>query len=133
MNFYTYNSFEKKSGALTFAEAEEIYSELTGLVEIAGQETQELWDEFVKVAVTYAGTRGTWLLLSSQEKAAIDDRRTNEHDAVIYQLTLLKRIFDKQGLPAEWFDQLRLDSVRARKRFGDFACYVAYIYGVNAR
>lgn len=133
MELYTYQDFTKHKSGLTFAAADQIYSELVGLVEIAGREVASDWKSFLDACVTYAARRGRWLLLSAKQKGAIDDQRTSEHDNVILTLTIVRRQLARLDLPTDWFDKLALDPVQERKRLGDFACYVAYVYGVNAR
>lgn len=133
MEHYTYQDFTKKSSALDFEQAGAIYQQLVDLVELAGREAEELWADFLDVSVTYTARRARWLLLSRAEKVAVDNQRTNEHDAVIYTLTVVKRYLEQADLPTDWYEELTLNSVQARKRIGDFACYVGYVYGVNAR
>ena len=58
-----------------------------------------------------------------------DESRTVSHNKVIYQLKILKGLASEQGNDVAWFEQFNDD----RKRIGDFACYVAYIYALNAR
>lgn len=53
--------------------------------------------------------------------------RTVTHNKVIYQLKILKGLASEQGNDVAWFEQFNDD----RKRIGDFACYVAYIYATK--
>ena len=68
-------------------------------------------------------------LSTREEKLANDESRTVTHNKVIYQLKILKGLASEQGNDVAWFEQFNDD----RKRIGDFACYVAYIYALNAR
>ena len=133
MELFTYETFSDKSNVLSFETAGKIYSELVGLVEIGGPELQKYWSDFLHAAVTYAARRASWLLLSREQKVATDDQRTAEHDAVLYSIAVIRGTIAQQGLPLDWYHRLIFDNVQERKRVGDFACYVAYIYGVNAR
>ena len=133
MELYTYQDFEKKKSGLKFEEADQIYSELVGLIEIAGPRVENYWSDFLQASVTYAAMRGKWLLLSNEQRAEIDDQRTSQHDNVIHTLNLVKRYLDEHDLESSWYEELTFNPVQARKRIGDFACYVSYVYGVNAR
>lgn len=133
LEFYTYKAFTENSNALTFEAAGKIYEEITGLVEVADKDTKKLWQDFIKCSVVYSSTRSQWLLLSSEERAAVDRKRTAQHDEVINTLTKVAQRFEKQDLPTDWYDEISFNRVQARKRFGDFACYVSYVYSVNAR
>ncbi|HGZ7275928.1 TPA: hypothetical protein ACOL2U_000921 [Streptococcus pneumoniae] len=77
----------------------------------------------------YASARGKWLTLSREDKLANDESRTVTHNKVIYQLKILKSLANEQSNDVTWFEKFNDD----RKRIGDFACYVAYIYALNAR
>lgn len=133
LKFYTYKTFTENPNALTFESSGKIYDEITGLVEVADQDTKKLWQDFIKCSVIYSSTRSQWLLLSSEERAAVDRKRTRQHDEVIKALTKVAQRFEKQDLPTDWYNEISINPVPARKRFGDFACYVSYVYSVNAR
>ncbi len=55
--------------------------------------------------------------------------RTAKHERVIYCLKLLSRYLGQEGVDVSWFDAIEDN----RKQIGDFACYIAYIYSINAR
>ena len=93
----------------------------------------ELWEDFVKVAARYANIRATWYMISRQERMDTDDARTACHDAVISHLNAIWRCMKMKGWDNTWREELGLDEFVHRKRLGDFACYVAYVYGLNSR
>lgn len=72
MELYTYQDLEKKKSGLKFEEADQIYNELVGLIEIAGPKVENYWSDFLQASVTYAAMRGKWLLLSNEQRVKID-------------------------------------------------------------
>lgn len=69
--------------------------------------------------------------------------RTNKHDDVIITFLMLERFMIQKKWSIEWTKQLFLqdiisnrtkkDVVESRKRIGDFANYLAFIYALNGR
>ena len=55
--------------------------------------------------------------------------RTLKHDSAIVKFNMLARYFRKEGKKAIWRDELG----ESRKTIGDFTCYIALFYGLNAR
>ncbi|HEP1800024.1 TPA: hypothetical protein VB869_002188 [Streptococcus suis] len=129
MQIFSYNDFKNEKGIISFSEAGQLYSSLLNSSNQLDKEFQEEWTTFVLLCVEYASARGKWLTLSREEKLANDEARTVAHNKVIYQLKLLKGLANEQGNQVPWFDKFNDD----RKRIGDFACYVAYVYALNAR
>ena len=129
MQTFNYDDFKNEKGIVSFSEAEQIYSSLLNSSNQLDKEFQEEWKTFVLLCVEYDSARGKWLTLSREEKLANDESRTVTHNKVIYQLKILKGLASEQGNDVAWFEQFNDD----RKRIGDFACYVAYIYALNAR
>ncbi|MEK5288135.1 hypothetical protein MKY69_00675 [Streptococcus sp. FSL R7-0212] len=129
MQIFSYDDFKNEKGIISFSEAEQIYSNLINSSNQLDKEFQEEWTTFVLLCVEYASARGKWLTLSREEKLANDEARTVTHNKVIYQLKLLKGLANEQDNDITWFESFNDD----RKRIGDFACYVAYIYSINGR
>ncbi|PIO78104.1 hypothetical protein [Streptococcus parauberis] len=129
MQIFSYDDFKNEKGIILFSEAEQIYSNLINSSNQLDKEFQEEWTTFVLLCVEYASARGKWLTLSREEKLANDEARTVTHNKVIYQLKLLKGLANEQDNDITWFESFNDD----RKRIGDFACYVAYIYSINGR
>lgn len=129
MQIFSYNDFKNEKGIISFSEAGQLYSSLLNSSNQLDKEFQEEWTTFVLLCVEYASARGKWLTLLREEKLANDEARTVAHNKVIYQLKLLKGLANEQGNQVPWFDKFNDD----RKRIGDFACYVAYVYALNAR
>ncbi len=130
---YTYNEYLEMSDALSFEEADKIYRMLLDNANTEDEDFLELWEDFMKVAVTYANVRGNWKLFPRGQRRHTDDERTACHDAVISHLNGLARYMEMQGWDTAWRDELGRDERLHRKRLGDFGCFAAYVYSVIAR
>lgn len=115
--------------SLSVVDANDIFNEMSKEVQMLDDVAKELFDEFISAAIAYANVRSNWLLLTKEEKMDSDKSRTLKHDSVILKADVLSRYLVKLGKEAKW----RKDLGDSRKRIGDFACYVAFIYGLNAR
>ena len=76
-----------------------------------------------------------WQMMTTEEKGAIDSRRSEIHNAVIREFDILARNLGKLGHDTSWRDELG-DLNRNpdyRKRIGDMACYLVLFEGLNAR
>ncbi len=130
----TYEEYLKQPKAITFGKMQIFHAEM--LAEIgADTEALELYDELMKVATRYAAIRANWLLLSREEKSEQDSGRTSCHNSVITHFNMLARYLKQQGKAAAWRDKLGYeeDDLYNRKAVGDFACYLAFVNGINAR
>ena len=129
MEVFTYTDFLNDKDVITFDHAGIIYNDLINSSNIHDPEFKKYWKEFIELCVKYAEIRGNWLTFSREEKLSSDEARTIIHNKVIYQLKLLKGMANAQYKDVSWFETFKDD----RKLIGDFACYVAYVYAVNAR
>ena len=130
----TYEEYLKRPKAITFAKMQTIHKEM--IAEIGtGVDALELYDELIKIATRYATIRANWLLLSREEKNEQDSGRTSCHNSVIIHFNMLARYLKQQGRTAAWRDELcyEEDDPYNRKAIGDFACYLAFVNGINAR
>ena len=130
----TYEEYLKRPKAITFAKMQTIHTEM--IAEIGTDvDALELYDELMKVATRYATIRANWLLLSREEKNEQDSSRTSCHNSVIIHFNMLARYLKQQGRTAAWRDELGYeeDDPYNRKAIGDFACYFAFVNGINAR
>ena len=119
---------------MAFETMQTIHAEM--LVEIGvDKDALELYDELLEVATRYAAIRANWLLLSREEKNEQDPGRTSCHNSVITHVNMLARYLKQQGKSATWRDELGYeeDNPYNRKAIGDFACYLVFVNGVNAR
>lgn len=124
-----YKSYLKGVNTITFEESEEIYTKLISGIDFNDEYTKFLWDDLTEHVMDYAAIRSGWLLLSREDRFEKDNRRTLKHNIVIKAFDKLSSNFEKQGKETGWREQLGSE----RKRIGDFACYIAFIYGLNAR
>ncbi|MGN0449248.1 MAG: hypothetical protein ACI4G0_02645 [Ruminococcus sp.] len=130
----TYEEYLKQPKAIIFEKMQMIHAEM--LAELgADMEALELYNELMKVATRYAAIRANWLLLSREEKNEQDSGRTSCHNSVIIHFNMLARYLKKNGKAAVWRDELGYeeDDSYNRKAIGDFACYLAFVNGINAR
>lgn len=132
MNFYTYQDFEKMSNHLSLVEGEAIYNKFlhSATSILFDKAFKGYWEDFVLASVEYAEKRGKWLLTPIHERTeSMDAYRTSRHDRVILSLKIIKRYMEKNDLDTQCFEGIGED----RKRIGDFACYISYVYSVNSR
>lgn len=127
MEFYTSSHFDKSH--LTFSECQIIHEQILKSSNLHDSEFQEYWKEFLNSCIEYTDARAKWLLLSQEEKMNFDSTRTNIHNRVIYNLKIIKALALENSNNCSWYEEFRDD----RKRIGDFANYLVYIYAVNAR
>ena len=131
---YTYEEYLKQPKAITFENMQTIHMEM--LAEI-GTDTEalELYNELMKVTTRYAVIRANWLFASREEKNEQDTGRTFCHNSVIIHFNMLARYLKQQGKAAAWRDALGYEEEDPynRKAVGDFACYLAFVNGINAR
>lgn len=132
--FYSYNDYLLNPKALSMEEMHALHKEI--LIEIQiDNEAKELYVELLAVANRYALIRAEWPLLNREEKMERDSRRTSCHDSVITHFNMLARYLHQQGKDAGWRQCLGYeeDDGYNRKRIGDFACYLTFVNGINAR
>lgn len=129
MQIFTYKDFLKDKGSITFEQAEKIYEDLISSVNIHDSEFLEYWQRLIELCAQYAEARGKSLTIPLGEREYADESRTRIHDSIIIQLNIIKRYAEKLGNDTSWFDEFHDD----RKRKGDFANYLNYVYAVNAR
>lgn len=127
--FPTYSELTEKNKVLTFIESNEIYIEIISILNRHDTEEMEYWNNFINSCVEYAEIRSTWLFLSREEKLEKDELRTAIHNTVIRNLSILKRMVENRNENIEWYNRFYDD----RKRIGDFACYISYIYALCTR
>lgn len=93
-----------------------------------------LLDELQGSALAYAYARGAWLMADAAERPDMEASRSRIHDRFINSCNALSRACGKSGLPQEWravWGDARTGE--ARRRIGDFACYIAFQLTLEAR
>ncbi len=130
----TYEEYLREPKSLTLEQMQALHQEI--LKEIGDDEdAMDLYRDLVQAAADYAAVRAQWPLYSYEERSQKDPGRTAFHDSVILNLNMLGRYLSGTGHPAEWREELGYeeDDPMNRKRIGDFACWLAFIAGINAR
>ena len=128
MRNINYSTFLSAKDALTFEECQKIHQTILNNIG-NDEEILKVWSEFLQASISYAHIRSQWLLWEREERQQKDEGRTAKHERVIYCLKLPSRYLGQEGVDVSWFDSIEDN----RKQIGDFACYIAYIYSINAR
>lgn len=119
---------------LSFEEMSRLHGDM--IAEIAGDpEAAVFYENMIETATRYASFRANWLSWDREKKMDLDSSRTSCHDSLIVKLNILARYLRMQGKAAAWRDSLgdEQENPYARKRMGDFACYVVFINSLCAR
>lgn len=130
----TYQTYTDSPFSLTFEEMQLIHESIVNSIE-NDEDATELYGDLLAKVNEYANMRMGWVLFSQDEKRDSDPIRTSYHDAVIMHFNMLARYLKSKGYDTSWRDTLgyEKDSSYNRKRIGDFACYLAFVNGLNAR
>lgn len=129
-----YSGYLNERKAISFEEMQFLHEQI--LDELGSDlDAQELYREFLKVSIRYGVIRAEWPMLSMDEKVERDSDRTSCHDSVIIHMNMLARYLKKQEKAVVWRDRLGYEENDPdnRKVIGDFACYLAFVNGLNAR
>lgn len=129
----TYEDYLHMPDSLPIEEAGAIYRQIIDNANTEDEDFEELWQDLMEASVRYANIRGNWPLISREERMRTDDQRTACHNSVITRMNALARCMKMKGWDNVWRENLGADERLHRKRIGDFACYLAFIYSVNAR
>lgn len=124
----TYQEFLTKKDSLSFEVCTKYFQDLVNALNDTDEESLTYWKDFISASVAYSQARGEWLLLSREEKHAKDDTRTTKHNKFIYTLKIFIAYSKQKGNKFTWFETIKDN----RKQLGDLACYIAYVYAVNA-
>ncbi|MCC8046745.1 MAG: hypothetical protein LIP12_14885 [Clostridiales bacterium] len=137
---YIYEDYLETPKHLTFERMAELHRELVREVG-TDEDALEYYKDLLTAAAKYANTRALWCTMDRETKMERDGNRTSQHDSVITNLTILARVLKNQGKSAAWSYELGCDTDRSgrkpegyeRKALGDFACYLSFVSGINAR
>ena len=130
----TFEKYLKEPFALDFEKMQALHGDL--LDELGNDpDAWELYEELVDAATRYAGIRAGWLRLPQEEKLRTDGERTSAHNYLSIRFNMMARYLRMQGKQALWRDALGDDEENGylRKPIGDFGCYIAFVYSINAR
>ncbi len=130
----TFSTYQAMSDTLSMEDFLEIHRKMT---ESIGNDPDaaELFEELMETAIAYTAIRAEWTMMSREEKREADEGRTMKHDALIVKFNKLARYLDMTGRDISWRADLRYteDKPENRRRIGDFACWLVFIAGINAR
>ena len=130
----TYDTYLERVFALPFMDAARIFATIKKQIE-NDEDMTDLYHDLLSRSIEYAAIRAEWQMMTTEEKGAIDKRRSEIHNAVIREFDILARNLGKLGHDTSWRDELG-DLNRNpdyRKRIGDMACYLVLFEGLNAR
>mgnify|MGYP004509066603 FL=1 len=130
----TYDTYLERVFALPFTDASRIFATIKTQIE-NDEVMTDLYHDLLSRSIEYSAIRAEWQMMTTEEKGAIDKRRSEIHDAVIREFDILARNLGKLGHDTSWRDELG-DLNRNpdyRKRIGDMACYLVLFEGLNAR
>lgn len=123
------NYLKRANDTLSIETASDIFKEIRNSINDTDEDAKELYEDFLDGAFKYASIRSLWLTMSKDEKMERDKERTFKHDSIINRVNILARYLEKMGNDISW----RAELGDSRKRIGDFACYIALFYGLEAR
>ena len=127
----TYIEYIKNADSLTLETMNNMLYEI--LEEIKDDEdAEELFDELLEKAIQYTMIRAKWNLMSVSEKNEMDESRTMTHDSLIIKFNQLAKYLKMNEKTTEWRDKLGYEAAD-RKRIGDFANYLVFIFSLSAR
>ncbi len=133
----TYNDYLEKTQPLTFEQMVDIHQQIVD--EIRQDEALlEHYKTMIKAACAYASERASWF---TAENGMLDsgknDYRTDLHNDFIKKLNALTQQLRRQGKNTAWRDVFGDDNEvlkgYKRKMAGDFACFLAFVVGINER
>ena len=130
----TYSTYLERVFALPFEDASRIFATIKKQIE-NDEDMTDLYHDLLSRSIEYAAVRAEWQMMTTEEKGAIDKRRSEIHNAVIREFDILARNLGKLGHDTSWRDELGdlEKNPDYRKRIGDMACYLVLFEGLNAR
>lgn len=129
MHYFTYDDFTSEIGHLSFQDCQSIHQKILEAADKNDEVFQNYWHQLTEACVEYTQARGEWWTLTKEERQERDSSRTTKHEKVIFNLKIVRTIIEKNAGDTSWYDTFKDD----RKRIGDFACYITYVYAINAR
>lgn len=128
----SYNTYlEHPAGdVLAVEEALQIYKDIYDSInQCECEDLPEFVEAFLNKSCAYATMRTQWEFWDREKRIEKDSLRTALHNSVIDAVNILARLLNSEGVDTPWREQLG----DKRKRVGDFACFVAYMVGINNR
>lgn len=129
---------------LTFEEMKTIHQEIITNADVKEEDFKDCWEEMIRNAIQYSEDRANWNFMSIEEKLDRDASRSAKHNLLIGDFIILERIFKINGWNSQTWTKLLFlkeekenrtsaDVTEYRKRIGDFANYLVFVYMISAR
>ncbi len=129
---FTYEDYLHEFDSITLEECNRIYSLLLESLDHYDDDELELYQDLLERIVSYAHVRSRWYtVMDKKMRMEEDPARTARHDHLIRGFDILARYQESKGSDTTWRDNL--GEAERRKRIGDFACYIAFMYAINSR
>lgn len=130
----TYDTYLAGPKSLSASEMAELQKEMISEIK-EDEEAKDLYDEVIRTAIDYVGIRASWAIMTKEEKNERNPKRTECHNMLITKFDALADYLKEHGKAAAWRKVLGYEEVNKyyRKRIGDFACYLAFVNGLNTR
>lgn len=130
MNYFSYQEYLASTpDHLTAEKADEYYRQMLFDYDFTDPDLTSLWEMMIGRASRYAQIRTSWWQMTPEERREEDEHRTMVHNSVINSFDMIADIERGMGKDAAWREKLGDD----RKVLGDFACYIACFWALNAR
>ena len=130
----TYSEYLPTQLSLTFEEMQQIHADLLRGIG-SDADAIDLYEDLYDQAIKYINYRAKWSIWSRQKKLDNDNYRTSCHNSLITKCNILARYQKAQGHSITWRELLGDENTNpyARKRIGDFACYLVFVNAINER
>ncbi len=138
-----YQNYLQKKDHMTLEEMEKLHNNILKISDKTDLDFLEIWENLIQNSIKYTQIRADWNFYSKEKKLDADSNRTNIHNLVIDSFIILERYMSKENWNIEWTkllfgennakDRVREDVSEHRKRIGDFANYLAFIYALHGR
>ena len=101
----TYSTYLERVFALPFEDAARIFATIKKQIE-NDEDMTDLYHDLLSRSIEYAAVRAEWQMMTTEEKGAIDKRRSEIHNAVIREFDILARNLGRLGHDTSWRDEL---------------------------
>lgn len=129
---FEYKDYLQEFDTITVEECEHLYHMLRESIDTSDEDEVELFQDLLESIVVYSHVRAQWYMTwTRSQRMAEDSLRTANHDSMIQNFDILARYQESKGTDTTW--RTILGERERRKRIGDFGCYIAFIYSINAR
>lgn len=139
----SYQNYLQKKEHITFEEMQRIFNDILESVDEKDLEFMEIWEDVIHNSIKYTQIRAEWNFYDKDKKMEVDSMRTHNHNIVIDSFIILERYMISKNWNVEWtkllfmedtaMGRVREDISNHRKRIGDFANFLTFIYALQGR